>query len=86
MLFRSSGSEWYVGAITDWDEREIDFSTDFLGTGAYRLEAIEDGLNANKRAEDYRKTEIEFRAGDVIKLHLASGGGWIAHIVPLINK
>jgi len=30
VIARRSGSEWYVGAITDWDERELDFSTDFL--------------------------------------------------------
>ena len=86
VIARRSGPEWYVGAITDWDERDLDLDTDFLEPGKYRLEAIEDGLNANKRAEDYRKTEIEFTAGDVLKLHLASGGGWIAHIVPLKDR
>ena len=28
------------------------------------------------------KTEISFNSGDVLKLRLASGGGWVAHIYP----
>ncbi len=83
IMARRSGSEWYIGAITDWDERDIRIKTDFLTPGKYRLEAIEDGINANKRAEDYKKTEKEFQSGDVLTLHLASGGGWVGHIVPL---
>jgi alpha-glucosidase len=82
VLARRSGGEWYIGAITNWDERVIDLKTDFLGSGKYRLEAIEDGINSNKRAEDYKKIEKEFQAGDVINLRLASGGGWVARIVP----
>jgi alpha-glucosidase len=82
VMARRSGKEWYVGAITDWDKRSIDLETGFLAPGKYRLEAIEDGINANARAEDYKKTQISFEAGDVLKLKLASGGGWIARIFP----
>ena len=76
-------SEWYIGAITDWDERSKTINTGFLVTGKYRLQAFEDGINANLRAEDYKKTEKEFQSGDILNLHLASGGGWIGRIVPL---
>lgn len=82
ILARRSGSEWFIGAITNWSERTINLGTEFLGTGRYRLAAIEDGVNANTRAEDYRKTEGYFQAGDVLKLKLASGGGWVARIIP----
>jgi len=83
VIARRSGSEWYIGAITDWDERDLSIKTDFLAPGKYRLEVIEDGINANKRAEDYKKTEKEFQSGDILTLHLASGGGWIGRVVPL---
>lgn len=82
VLARRSGTVWYVGAITDWSKLNIDLKTDFLEPGKYKLEAIEDGLNANKRAEDYKRVQMEFQAGDVLKLELASGGGWVARIVP----
>ena len=83
VIARRSGEEWFVGAITNWDERTLNLETTFLEPGRYRLEAIEDGINANKRAEDYLKVKMEFRAGDVLKLNLASGGGWVARIVPV---
>lgn len=83
VIARRSGNEWFVGAITDWNERVIELKTDFLQQGRYRLEAIQDGINAGLRAEDYKRIETEFRAGDVLKLNLASGGGWVARIVPM---
>ena len=84
VLARRSGNEWFIGAITDWSERTIDLLTGFLEPGRYRLEAIEDGINANARAEDYKRIEREFQAGDVLKLKLASGGGWVARIIPVL--
>ncbi len=84
VLARRSGKEWHIGAITDWNERTIDLETGFLEPGRYRLEAIEDGINANKRAEDYKRVESDFQAGDVLKLRLASGGGWVARIIPVL--
>ncbi len=80
VMARRSGSSWYIGAITNWDERDLTIETAFLAPGKYRLVAIEDGINAGTRAEDYRKIETTFQAGDVLKLRLASGGGWIARI------
>jgi alpha-glucosidase len=82
VLARRSGNEWYVGAITDRNERYIDLATGFLAPGQYKLEAIADGLNASKRAEDYRKIEMNFKAGDLLKLKLEPGGGWAARITP----
>ncbi len=82
ILGRRSGNDWYVGAITDWSERTFDLETGFLEPGKYRLEAIIDGVNANKRAEDYKRVEREFQAGDILKLSLASGGGWVGKITP----
>jgi len=80
ILARRSGDNWYVGAISDWQERSFDLQTDFLKPGNYHLEMIEDGINAGIRAEDYKKVESDFTAGEVLKLKLASGGGWVGKI------
>ncbi len=82
VLARRAGENWFAGAITNWDKREIDLKTDFLTPGRYRLEAIIDGINADKRAKDYRKIEMVFNAGEIIKINLAPGGGWVARIIP----
>jgi alpha-glucosidase len=83
VLARRSGREWYLGAITDWDKRTISLKTDFLEPGRYWLEAVEDGINADKRAEDYIKVRKEFQAGDSLVVNLAPGGGWVARIMPV---
>jgi len=82
VMARRSGNDWFVGAITNWDKRDLSLETQFLPAGKYILEAIEDGINADSRAEDYTKIQIAFNAGELLKLNLASGGGWIGHIYP----
>ena len=82
VMARRLGKEWFIGAITNWDKRTLDLDTDFLGAGTYSLESFEDGINANSRAEDYRRKVSTFKAGDTLRLDLASGGGWVARITP----
>jgi alpha-glucosidase len=84
VMARRSGKNWFIGAITNWDKRSLDLETGFLPRGKYLIEAIEDGINAGSRAEDYRKIEMSFQAGDILKIDLASGGGWIAKITPAL--
>jgi alpha-glucosidase len=80
VMARKAGTDWFIGAITNWDQRTIELQTDFLKAGKYKLEAFQDGINANARAEDYKRIEREFTAGETLKLNLASGGGWVARI------
>jgi alpha-glucosidase len=82
VIARRSADDWFIGAITNQDERTLDLSTDFLKKGKYHIEIIEDGINANTRAEDYKKTEQDFSSGEILKLNLAAGGGWVARITP----
>ena len=83
VMARRSGEEWFIGAITNRDKRILEIDTEFLEPGKYRLEAIEDGINAGSRAEDYRKTVSTFMAGEILKPDLVSGGGWVARITPV---
>lgn len=83
VLARRSGEIWFVGAITNQNERTLEISTDFLKSGKYHIEMIQDGVNANTRAEDYKKTEKNFSSGEILKLKLAAGGGWVARITPI---
>ncbi len=83
IMARRSGADWFVGAITNNQKRSFDLSTDFLKSGKYHLEIIEDGINANTRAEDYKKTVRDFSSGEILKLNLAAGGGWVAKITSI---
>ena len=80
VLARRSGTEWYIGAITNQDGRTLELPTDFLKQGKYHIEIIEDGINANTCATDYKLSGREFNSGEILKLNLAAGGGWVARI------
>ena len=80
---RKAGDEWFVGAITDWDARSFTLNTHFLNTGKYHVDIISDGINADTRAEDYKRSTISIQQGDNIELDLVSGGGWVARFTPI---
>ena len=71
---------WYVGAMTNWDERDLTLDFSFLKNGNYEAEIFKDGINADRDATDYKKEIIKVTATDKIKIHLAPGGGWAARI------
>ena len=79
-LARRSGNAWYVGALTNWDERDITLDLSFLGEGEWTLDIFEDGPNAQKAARDYVHTTATVPADRKITAHLAPGGGWVAKI------
>jgi len=83
VLARRSGDTWFVGAITNKDERLIDIPTDFLKSGKYHIESIEDGMNANTNATDYKLINKDFKSGEVLPIKLAPGGGWVARITAI---
>lgn len=79
-IARRSGDAWYVGALTNWDERDITLDLSFLGEGEWSLDIFEDGPNAQKAARDYVHTTATVPADRKITVHLAPGGGWAAKI------
>ncbi|OFX32170.1 MAG: hypothetical protein A2W92_11860 [Bacteroidetes bacterium GWA2_42_15] len=75
---RKKDNKWYIGAMTNWDERELEIDLSFLGEGTYQLEIMQDGVNANKSAHDYKKLSVEKSSGSKLKIQMAKGGGWAA--------
>jgi alpha-glucosidase len=60
-LARRNKNTWYIGAMTNWNEREITLDFSFLGDGTFEIEFFRDGLNANKEATDYKKEKMTIR-------------------------
>lgn len=79
-IARQHGNDWYVGALTNWDARELTLDLSFLGEGNYTLELFKDGINADRAARDYKKEVISVPADRKVKIKMASGGGWAAKI------
>jgi alpha-glucosidase len=79
-LARRSGNDWYVGSLTNWEERNLKVPLDFLGEGKYVAEIYSDASDA---ATHPTHTLIMSRPVDrttILDVHMVSGGGnaiWI---------
>ena len=74
---RRSGETWYIGGITNWNARNVEIPTAFLGQGNWKMISFVDGKNAHRRASDYAyRTDGTLKAGETLKLHMAPGGGF----------
>jgi len=75
VIARRKDFRWYLGAITNWDERDIEIDLSVLPNfGAKSGHIFRDGINANRAARDYVSETVQVM-GNKIKLHLAKGGG-----------
>ena len=81
-MARRNGSDWYVGAMTDWSDRGLTLDLSFLPEGNYSVVLYRDGVNADRVACDYRKETINLPADRQLKIKMAPGGGFAAKIVP----
>ena len=77
-IARRKGNDWYVGALTNWNERDLVLDLGFIGSG--KMTVFQDGVNAHRVAKDYKKVSTELPIDGKIPVHMAPGGGWVAKI------
>jgi alpha-glucosidase len=74
---RKKDVNWFVGGMTNWDERDVTVDLSFLDKGVtYNAVLFKDGINADKNAEDYEKDTLLVNSQKKLKIHLSSGGGF----------
>ena len=82
VVARQSGGAWYLGGINNWTPRDVELPLSFLGAGEFaadvRTDDRADGSNPN---ELHQRSET-VRAGQSIKVALASGGGVVGVFRP----
>lgn len=79
-LARRSGQDWYVGSLTNWDDRTIQVPLSFLGPGKYVAEIYADAPDAAEQPTHTTLTRQAVDRNTVLTVHMASGGGnamWI---------
>ncbi|MBZ5856605.1 glycoside hydrolase family 97 protein [Flavihumibacter profundi] len=82
-IARKKNDTWFVGSMTNWDERTLKIKCDFLDKKDYQVEIFQDGLNANLNGMDYKRNVATVKQNDVLTIHLAQGGGWAAKFIPV---
>jgi alpha-glucosidase len=79
-LARRSGKDWYVGSLTNWEERNSKVPLDFLGEGKYVAEIYADAPDAASNATRITFSKRPVDRTTVLDVHMVSGGGnaiWI---------
>lgn len=81
-IARRHGNEWFVGSMTNWDERNLEIPLTFLGEGSYVAEVYRDASDANRHPKNALIEQINVTRASTLKLHLASAGGAAIRIRP----
>ncbi len=76
---RRSGTEWYVGSMTNWEARELSIPLRFLGSGSYLAEVYAD---VEGDPTGVRRKQLRVRSTDEVTARLAPGGGHVMRIYP----
>jgi alpha-glucosidase len=87
-LTRRSGEDWYMGSLTNWDERTVKVPLSFLGEGKYVAEIYADAPDSATEATHTTFSKEGVDRTTVLDVHMVSGGGnaiWI-HPAELIEK
>jgi len=82
LMARRKGSTWYVGAMTDASPRELTLNLSFLEDRPYDMTIWQDGVNADRDANDFAMIKKAATNAERISVRLAAGGGWAAIITP----
>ena len=73
---READGKWYVGALTDWNSRNVTISFPFMKQGSkYSVKVLADTKESDKTPSVYEITETVLEAGAEMTLNLAQGGG-----------
>ena len=79
-IARKKNNDWYIGAMTNWDARELTLDLSFLDEGEYKAEIFYDGVNASRIASDYKKEIVTVPVNRKLLVKMAPGGGFVARI------
>ena len=80
LVARRKGNTWFVGGMNNDTEREFTISLPFLSPGERKAVIMQDGINANRFAEDYKRVETNVNNKSQIKVKMAKGGGFVMRI------
>jgi alpha-glucosidase len=80
IIARRKGADWYIGGITNHEERILPVSFDFLHAGKYEAEIYTDAPDASTKPNKLVKQTAVITSKDSITLLLKKGGGAVMHI------
>jgi alpha-glucosidase len=81
-IARRHGREWFVGAITGAQAREIDLPMEFLGRGDFTADIYADAPDAEQNPKHTQIEQKRVNAATLLHVKLAPSGGLAVRIRP----
>ncbi|MCB0669951.1 MAG: glycoside hydrolase family 97 protein [Saprospiraceae bacterium] len=82
VVARKNGDDWYIGGMTNWDEREVQIDFSEIVSGPHLATIFVDGINANRIAEDYRSENRTVSDSEILRITMKKGGGFAIRLRP----
>jgi alpha-glucosidase len=80
VIARRAGAQWFIGAITNWTERELEIPLDFLSTDSCQMKVWADADEAHLFPDRVQEIEKTVTSQDTLTIKLAPGGGFVAQV------
>ena len=78
---KRKGENWYIGAITNEKNREVEIDFSFLKKDTkYTIDMFSDGINADSYATDYKHSKKNIQSTDTIHIKMVLNGGFAAKL------
>jgi len=81
-LARRSGKTWFIGSMTNSNERTLTVPLDFLDNGNYEIHIFRD---ADGGVTELKKETTEVTGSDELTIDMQPGGGFAAYLAPVEN-
>jgi len=87
VIARRKGNIWYLAAMTDSTERDIELNLrEFLRPGTYSVQIVEDGDDAKSNAQSFEISKTKIVSNQRLQIHMVAGGGYLAIFKPMNGK
>jgi alpha-glucosidase len=80
---RRKGRAWYLGGMSANHARSLDVPLAFLGSGQYLARIWKDAPDAESSPDHLTTDTVSVSSGDMLKLHIAVDGGFVAQLTPV---
>lgn len=81
VMAKRRGEKWFIGGITNENQRDIEVILDFLPEGkTMQMNSFVDGINADVMAMDYRMEESQVNKETRLRIKMTRNGGFAAAI------